>query len=462
VRNYFYMFGRKKKKIETAAILSLTVLTVVLFVWVAKKQSVLVNINMYSADQSAYMNYAKAMARTNLLYVGERNRMPFYPSLMSFFYREGMSDQEFFQRGKNVGIALALLVSFVAFLLFRRFSTPLDASVATLVAMFTVFAYKAPYFQAEVLFYGIGFILFYLLLFLVHKPQIKTALLAGITAGIGHLTKASVFPALLLAGLLVVVRGVVVREHHDADTCSIPVRKQPRCVLTHMCYAMVLLGSFLLVVLPYIRTSKQRFGHYFYNVNSTFYMWYDSWEEVMEGTRAHGDHQSWPDMPVEQIPSFRKYLEEHSLRSIGVRVLRGFRHLLSYVANSYGYAGFLVVYVVALLLLFGQNRAWNRSILLQTHPCVLLFLFGYFAVYILLYAWYTPIAVGNRFVLSLFLPTMLVILLCLSLGQSHNLHFICFKRKLPASVISPFILFLLLAYLLTVFPQRISTMYGGV
>jgi hypothetical protein len=312
-----------------------------------------------------------------------------------------------------------------------------------------------------VLFYGIGLILFYLLLSLIHKPQIKTALLAGITAGIGHLTKASVLPALLLAGLLVVVRGVVVREHHDADARPVPARKQPRCVLTHTCYAMILLGSFLLVVLPYIRTSKERFGHYFYNVNSTFYMWYDSWEEVMEGTGAHGDHQGWPDMPAEKIPSFRKYLREHSLGSIRVRVLRGFRHLLSCAVNSYGYAEFLAVYVVALLLLFGQNRAWSRSILLQTHPCVLLFLFGYFAVYTLLYAWYTPIAEGNRFVLSLFLPTMLVILSCLALGQSHDLHFICFKRKLSASVISPFILLFLLAYLFTVFPQRISTMYGG-
>jgi hypothetical protein len=328
--------------------------------------------------------------------------------------------------------------------------------------MFTVFAYKAPYFQTEVLFYGIGLVLFYLLLSLIRKPQIRTAVLAGITAGIGHLTKASVLPALLLAGLCLLLRGATSfrRVHHPADAGSAPSWKA-HYLLTHTCYAMILLGCFLLVVFPYIHTSKERFGHYFYNVSSTFYMWYDSWEEVMQGTRAHGDRQGWPQMPEEQIPSFWKYVREHSLRSIGGRLFRGLLNLRGHIIRSYGYAEFLVVYVIAMVLLFGQNVARTRSILFGTHPCVPLFVLGYFLGYTMLYAWYTPIARGNRFVLSMFLPALLVLLSLLSRAQSDDLHFVCLGRRLPALAISPFVLLFLMAYLLIVFPHRVSTMYGG-
>jgi len=93
--------------------------------------------------------------------------MPLYPGLMSLFYKEGMSDQEFFERGKKIGIAIGLFGSTVAFLVLSRVSKPVDALTGTAITMFTVFAYKSPYFQAEVLFYTINFLLFYLLLSLV-------------------------------------------------------------------------------------------------------------------------------------------------------------------------------------------------------------------------------------------------------------------------------------------------------
>ena len=68
---------------------------IALFIWGASRQSMLVNTNMHSTDQSAYMDYAKNMARTHFQFVGGRNRMPIYPGFMSLFYRQGMSDEDF-------------------------------------------------------------------------------------------------------------------------------------------------------------------------------------------------------------------------------------------------------------------------------------------------------------------------------------------------------------------------------
>lgn len=445
------------------ALILLLGLTVVLFVSAAKRQSVRVNTDRFSIDQSAYMDYAKGMAQTNLQFVGGRNRMPLYPGLMSLFYKQGMSDEDFFERGKNVGIAIGLVGLTVATLLFGRVSKPMDALTGTLVTMFTVFAYKSPFFQTEVLFYAINLLLFYLLLTLVRNPQVRTAALAGFVGGVAHLTKASVLPAILLAALLVVGRGAahLWRRYHDVDTPPVD-RSLTRFVLNHLLYVTVLLGCFILVIFPYIRTSKERFGQYFYNVNSTFYMWYDSSDEVKQGTRAHGDRVGWPDMPEEQIPSFRKYVREHSLNEILGRFTRGFRDLRNRIIRSYGYAEFLLAYVIALVLLYIQNRGLRPSLLLRgVQPSVLLFVLGYFIGYTLLYAWYTPIASGDRFILSLFLPAMLVIVWVLSSAQNLDLSYNFFGIRISASSVSPAVLLFLAAYVLTVFPLRVSTMYGG-
>ncbi len=444
---------------KTPALMLLSGLTVALFVLAAGRQGVHVNTDMTLIDQSAYMNYAKAMVRTDYGFVGGRNRMPLYPGLMSLFYEQGMSDDDFFERGKKVGIAIALVGLAVALFIFSRVSKPLDALTGTLVAMFTVFVYKAPYFQTELLFYAVSFLLFYLLLSLVREPRLRTAALAGLVGAVGHLTKASVLPAILLAALLLLVRGAAFRRQRVATPDD---SSRSRRVLNHVGCAAVLLGCFLVVIFPYIQTSKERFGHYFYNVNSTFYVWCDSWDEAVHTTAAHGDSVGWPDMPEDQVPSLRKYAREHSLGEALKRVTVGFFSLCYIVVRSYGYAAFLVVYMIVLALLFAQNESLRPPLLLRrVHPCTLLFILGYFLGYTLVYAWYMPIALGNRFILALFLPAMLMFVWVLAHAQDHDLSFSCFGRRVSASSVSPAVLLFLIAYMLTVLPYGLSTKFGG-
>ncbi|HEV8713239.1 MAG TPA: hypothetical protein VGX03_10465 [Candidatus Binatia bacterium] len=437
----------------------------VLFLWGANRQSTLVNTNMQRTDQFAYMNYAKQLAQTDFQYVGERNRMPLYPGIMALFYRDGMSDEDFFARGKQVGIALGLVVLLMAFAVFKRGARTEDALTALLVAMFTVFAYKSPYFQTEVLFYGITLLLFVLLLSLLRHPRVRTAGLAGLVGGLAHLTKASVLPALFLGVACLLIRaGVDLRRHRSGQNLQ---REQPsssRSVLiAPLGCACVLLAIFLLVIFPYIRTSKARFGHYFYNVNSTFYLWYDSWTEAEQGTKAHGDRVGWPVMPEEDIPSLRKYLHEHSLGDIVGRFLGGVGVILSTVIRSYGYAWFVILYLVALIALSGQNGGPLHflAVFWRANPSLVLFVAAYFLGYLALYAWFTRIASGNRIVLAQFLPALFLIIRSLSYAQKHNLAIRVFGRRVPASAISPALLLILGLYLCFVFPHRISTKYGG-
>ena len=55
---------------------------------------------MHGIDQAAYLNYSKKISQTDFKHMGDRNRMPVYPAIMSFFYKDGMSDQTFFKVGK--------------------------------------------------------------------------------------------------------------------------------------------------------------------------------------------------------------------------------------------------------------------------------------------------------------------------------------------------------------------------
>ena len=388
------------KKRDILRTVLLTILTILLFVWGAERQASGVNTDMDSTDQSAYMHYAKELARTDFAYIGGRNRMPAYPALMSLFYTDGMSDEEFFALGKRAGIVLAIAVLAVAFIVFRLSGRREDAITGTLVAMFTVFAFKSPYFQAEILFYGIGLVLFYLLLSLIQSPSITTAILAGCVGGIGHLTKASILPAILIASVCLIVRmgSELWRRGHSTGAQNDRAPSAGTTVALHAGCVVIFLSTFLLVISPYILTSKERFGQYFHNVNSTFYMWYDSWEEAKAGTRAVGDRYGWPDMPEKDIPSLRSYIRDHSISEIAWRLALGFAIVAAFsIFLSYGYGPFMLIYITVTVMFFAQHKDSPpfKRLLRENHPAIF-FVAAYFLGYLTLYAWFTPIAAAHR------------------------------------------------------------------
>jgi hypothetical protein len=134
-------------------------------------------------------------------------------------------------------------------------------------------------------------------------------------------------------------------------------------------------------------------------------MWYDSWKEATNGTKAHGDRVGWPDMPPDQIPSMSKYLRDHTPRQIGSRFLHGAEAVMDQVVHSYGYFKYIAFYTALLLLAsaWQWKRAWK---LIQTNFFIIMFVVIYFGVYFLLYFWYTPIVSGNRLILAQFIPLL--------------------------------------------------------
>ncbi|MEJ2599021.1 MAG: hypothetical protein P8Z00_11855 [Anaerolineales bacterium] len=408
-------------------------------------------------DQDAYIQYAINLYESNYTYIGDHNRMPVYPFLQSLFYQHTMRKRIFFQEGKLRNLILSLLIlAGLAYIFFRRFK-PLHAFNSILIIAFTIFIFKAGWFQTEVLFYFLNFIMFYLMWCLLQQPSYLLAILAGLTAGIAHLTKASILPGLiiwlLVAGLQQLWSIFKIRNQ--------PSREDTFSLSKTRIWVVPITGLvFLATIFPYIQNSKRVFGHYFYNVNSTFYIWYDSWEQANNGTKAHGDRVGWPDMPPEEIPSMSKYLHEHTPTQIVMRFVNGAQAVMGQVIHSYGYFKYIAFYMS--LLLLAAILKWKQAKeSIRTNPFLVLFATLYFATYFLLYFWYAPITSDNRLILAQFIPILFAV--------SAGLHALLSKTSIQVgkyklqvlSVINLAILAVLPVDIYIILTMRVGQMIGG-
>ncbi|HVF72046.1 MAG TPA: hypothetical protein VM940_10615 [Chthoniobacterales bacterium] len=346
-------------------------------------------------DQSAYLGYARHLYESNYTVVEDRNRMPVFPFLLSLLYRPGLTEDEFLERAQffNVNLSIALLAAL--FFIFQRFFAPLASLALVATTGFGCFLYRAPNAQVEVLFYFISFCGFLLLLRMLIAPGWLLALFAGAVMGIAHLTKASVLPAI---GIWCVT---------FAAQLSWRARKGDRRAFLQGCgRLLIVVATFLAVIFPYIQTSKRIYGSYFYNVNSTFVMWFDSSTDAFKFLRAY-DKESWRQLPPDQIPSASKYWREHSVGQIARRLWRGLLNLATQNAMAIGYYKYAVAFATAVLILMFRRPTRWRAILVE-QPFAALFCVLFFAAYSVLYAWYDMIVNDTRFVLSIFLPFIFV------------------------------------------------------
>jgi hypothetical protein len=476
---------KQNRLVRRLALIGVVLVLTALYIYGAVQQLERVNTKMIAFDQSSYMDFTRQMRESGFTYTGDRNRMPVYPALQALFYRRGISDDAFFRQGKYANLVLSLILLAGLALIFRRFFSPLHTLTLTLIVGFTVFIFRAGWFQSELLFYFLNFCLFLLFWRLLQRPSVLLAALAGVMAALAYLTKASILPGLAIFAACAAAQWVwlFLRRRSaapPADPATVPSlsansqsgtsvfapERGPGARVSYSSspwlYAAVVpivLGLFLLILFPYLNESKRVFGRYFYNVNSTFYIWYDTWEQAKQGTRAHGDREGWPDMPPDQIPSMAKYLREHSPQQIAERFLHGGKEVMQNVAHSYGYAKYVLIYATALVaaIVWQRQRAGG---LIRRRPVLLAFLVLYFAAYFLLYAWYSSIAAGNRLILAQFLP----LLFTLSMGLRALLRGVQVRIGRPVDALTGIdllVLAVLVVDIALVLALRVGSMEGG-
>jgi hypothetical protein len=346
-------------------------------------------------DQGAYLADARKMHDSGYAFVGDRNRMPVFPFLLSLLYRPGLSETQFLERAQTFNVNLSIVLLLLLFLIFRKFFPALHALALLAITAFGVCMYRAVLAQTEVFYYFVSFCAFLLLMRMLTAPRWWLAIVGGAMMGLGHLTKASVLPG--LAVWVAVFLGQIFwnyRARRNADSGNLWHR---------LGILLLVIGTFLAVIFPYLRTSKQIYGHYFYNMNSTFVMWCDSSAESSEFLQAYAYKARWRELPPDQLPSPAKYWREHSLSQIVHRLVQGLRGVATQNAAAIGYYKFVLLFVLtAVFLWVRQPRQAHR--LIAGNPFAAAFAFLFVFAYVLLYAWYDAILRDTRFILSIFLP----------------------------------------------------------
>jgi len=404
--------GRDKMRLvaQWGAVVLLIALSIPYFN-AASKHSQLLNDSTRYTDQSNYLEFAKQARLSGFTYLGEHNQTAAYPFLQALFYRSGMDDADFFEQGKQVNIILSLVLLAALFLIFARVLSIPSAVILALIIAYGLYIFKAPYFQAEILYYFLAFLGFFLMAKMILKPELALAVITGVVLGLAQHTKASVLPALALFIFVYSIKEIVnwirmIRRRHFA-------RDQVRKSILRISCLLITLICFLAVIYPYIRVTKQRFGQYFYNVNTSVYIWYDDFVQAKAAEEIYNFTDQWPpEMPAEMVPGLQNYLRSHSIEQIVDRIRFGVHQQIINIQSQYSVTNYHITFLV-LLLIVTMVDLKNSINLLMKYPYLVGFSILYFAVYMTAFIWYSPISPERRFTYGLFIPLMFAIFVAL-------------------------------------------------
>ena len=242
-----------------------------------------------------------------------------------------------------------------------------------------------------------------------------------------------------------------------------------KCARTLILRALLPILVFLVLLSPYFLESKARYGSYFYNVNTTFYVWYDSWAEAKAGTKAAGDAIGYPDLPPEQIPSLQKHLLERGFGPMIIRLFDGSKLILKLACSgeksryAYGYCSQISLGILAIAMslpILLRSKPWRHHL---DHAHVVWYISLLLVVYAIATAWYMPI-VGNsgvRIILNLFIPLLWTVGLVIHTPRVSLFQFKLLEIQVHAHSIFFFLLSVSLIYeIYMVIETRASIMSG--
>ncbi len=169
-----------------------------------------VNTDLGEGDQMGYMQISQRMQQTNFEYLGDRNRMPLYPAIQLLVYESGLSLDSFFERGKRLNIAIAVVALILLWFIFRSHLDVLSALNLWFVFAFSVYIFRAGYVQAEVLSYFLVFVCFLMSIRFLRSPSWLAAMALGVLAALAYLTKGTALPGYLLCMSIYVLRQLCI------------------------------------------------------------------------------------------------------------------------------------------------------------------------------------------------------------------------------------------------------------
>lgn len=358
-------------------------------------------------DQGAYLTTAMEIDRDGGLprlmvhlwsgEFAEANRHPLYLALLSFHPNEQ------FGRCLSALFALAAL-AIVTRLTWLRFGPWQAGIVAWLLAVNSTWGYFGGMVVCESLLMALSVFVWWQCLRLCDtaSPSLQasvideqstqsrslwanvpmvTAPLIGVGLGLCYLTKGT---GIVLIGCVLAWLAVEACEKWRISTIRAAMSGFAR-------HSLLMMVAFLVVSSPLIARNVKRYGQPFYNIN-TYLLFADQYEGFEELLAREA--------PVGQVAS--EYLASHSIGDLARREASGLMWETYMIIRMLGPipwddARILIGMPLALLAVIGLMRAPPAHMRWLIVWCVLQWL---------IFAWYVPIAAGDRFVLPILAPVM--------------------------------------------------------
>ncbi len=364
-------------------------------------------------DENAYLMHVRSiLAADNYWYLGDRNRMPLFNYYLSFFYDSNLLEFENYFNLKTANLILTCLLALLFFLkLNKRFQNKfIFINLSFLILVIPTFALVHQLLVESIFFIGFSLLLIYFEQFF-NNPTTKNSIKLGLAGAIVYFLKYTGLTVFFAISLFTIIFGFVFYKRN------------------YLKKFLIVFFTFFLVVSPYLFENYQKFNkHIFYNVNSEFYIWADSWDEIVEGVRASNDRVGWPTMEESELPSFSKYVSEHTLSDAFDRFIFGFKSIgIDYFSlDKLGSHVSIVSISTIILIIYFAIRDKTIHILKPNYLDIITILtVGFILVSS---AFYSYISTGLRYTLPITIPIFLIVFLKLdkicSVKSSNKLQII--------------------------------------
>ena len=360
-------------------------------------------INKY--DENAYLMHVRSiLSADNYWYLGDRNRMPLFNYYLSFFYNTNLTELENYYNLKTANLLLTCLLALLFFLkLNKRFQNKfLFINLSFFILIIPTFALVHQLLVESIFFIGFSLLLIYFEQFF-KNPTTKNSIKLGLTAAIVYFLKYTGLTVFFGISLFTIIFGFIFYKRN------------------YLKKFFTVLFTFLVIVSPYLFENYQKFDkHIFYNVNSEFYIWADSWDEIVEGVRANNDRVGWPTMEESELPSFSKYVSEHTLSDVFNRFIFGFKSIgIDYFSlNKLGSHVSIVSISAIILIIYFAIRDKTFHLLKPDYLDIITILTVGFILFSSAFMSY--ISTGLRYTLPITIPIFLIVFLKLDKVSSIN------------------------------------------
>lgn len=341
------------KNFFTIFIAIIIIFSVLFYLQSAMFRMVYINKTLNIVDQLSFVNEATAFKETGYiqnLFWKSRNRMPLYPFLLSFFVDNNL--RQTFLNVKLFSINFSFVILGILLIIFRRFLS-LSLSVNLwLGTAFTVFIFRSSYIEVDSLNYLLFFLSFVLLNLMLKQPSYKIAYFSGITLALTFYTKISVLLLIYIYIIITFIQWLVMLINKNKN------------IKQNVINNLIMFFTFIILLSPYISYSKKVFGDYFYNANTSVYMWYDSWNQVIQDPQYP---EGFQDNTYHNLPKdyFNRYLKTHTIGQITTRISDGAQALyklaFKYHQRKFYRYSFIVVFL--LITLCCSLVVWPQKVL---------------------------------------------------------------------------------------------------